>query len=190
KANEMALSFCMFFPTLPSPGFMPFKKPDYLLALTDSFAGRTFDNVVYFKQIWWQKTVKIPVMTTSSAQSRTFSIISNSLELFIKFLASTFDRQNYNPAENPLEHACKLPKSARDHDRLNFSINFNETLAFRHRLQLKSTKLDMPRTTILQSFKRGNKLKSVLEMFGNTISSIVHRFESIPNSRSDNGENK
>lgn len=188
--KELALSLSMFSLKTTVLKFEPVRKPDHSASLPRSFDAPMNDKVVYFRQIWWQKTTKTPLMNMKIDRQTGFPIIANSLELFLHFLISTFARQNYDPGENPLPHTIIAPKPVTTFDRLNFSINFQETLAFRHRLQLKSTKLDTPRITILQSFKRGNKLKSVLEMFGNTISSIVHRFESIPNSRSDNGENK
>jgi hypothetical protein len=54
---------------------------------------------------------------------------------------------------------------------------FLETLAFRHRFQLQSQRIKMADASFNYSFKRSNRLKSVLEMFGNTISSMVQKYD-------------
>jgi hypothetical protein len=73
-------------------------------------------------------------------------------------------------------------------DRLKIANILIEKLAFRHRYQLQSHKLTGSRPVFNCSFKRGNKLKSVLETFGNTISSMVQKYDIITASPSGNGE--
>lgn len=188
--SDLALSVYRF---TPATVFMPFTtgyKLDNMAGIKVEFAPTPPERIVYLKQIWWQKTAKPAAMSMKSARTRGFHIIGHSFDLYLQFLVSTIVSQNSHPSETRLQHAWNDKKRMHDIEQLNHAINFQETLAYRHRLQLKSTRLEMPGATLLQSFKRGNKLKSVLEMFGNTISSMVNRFESIPNSRSGNGENK
>lgn len=188
--TDLALSVFRF---TPASVFLPFatgQKCDSMIGIQTEFPPTPPERIVYLKQIWWQKTAKPTGMSMKSARARGFHIIGHSFDLYLQFLVSTIVSQNSHPSETRLQHSWNDKKRVHGIEQLNHAINFQETLAYRHRLQLKSTRLEMPGATLLQSFKRGNKLKSVLEMFGNTISSMVNRFESIPNSRSGNGENK
>jgi len=186
--KELALAML---PSRPRRVLMPYQAAysiDQLARVSVEFKQGQPARVVALKQIWWQKTAKLYGMNMKAAHNHAFAIISNSFDLYLQFLISTIVRQNDIPSESRLEHILNGNKKNRSVEKLDLAINFQETLAFRHRLQLKSTKLEAPGATLQQSFKRGNKLKSVLETFGNKISSIVNQLESIPNSRSDNGE--
>lgn len=145
-------------------------------------------GIVKNKQIWWQKMIRLPVMSTETANDPNLQISTSSFELFMQFITSTLFKHGVGTAKSCLPQHLNRCKTQNDCSSMNFSNIFNETLAFRHRLQLKSTMLTAPRITLTPGF-RGNRLKSVLEMFGNTITSMVNKFESIPNSRSGNGEN-
>ncbi len=140
------------------------------------------------RQVWWQKITRQPVMTMTTVKEPDPQILTSSFELFMQFIVSTLFRHGCSTITSGLPVRLKDNKSSKDCSSMIFSNNFNEILAFRHRLQLKSTMLTAPRITLTQNF-RGNRLKSVLETFGNTISSMVNKIESIPNSRSGNGEN-
>lgn len=70
---------------------------------------------------------------------------------------------------------------------LKFANIFTEKLAFRHRFQLQSQKLLAPVPKFNCSFRRGNKLKSVLETFGNTISSMVQKYDIVVSPPAQNG---
>lgn len=137
---------------------------------------------------WWKAGRSLTRALRMSTRPA-FSVSTWSLELYLRYLATTFVRQNFRPSEAPLQHDFKWAGVSASPDALNFSNIFNEMLAFRHRFQLKSQKLEAPQLTLTHSFLRGNKLKSVLETFGNTISSMVQKYEIIPTSQTGNGEN-
>jgi len=150
----------------------------------------TIESVVDARQMWWQKSMRLARQTLLFPPTPDFDICRDSFDLFMRFIIATFVRTPYLQTNAIVQHQIKVQKTGNSRCEPQHANNLNEMLAFRHSLQLKSPKLDMPATKVVHSFKKGNKLKSVLETFGNAISSIVHKFEDIPDLRSGNGENK
>ncbi len=190
RMREIALSKAMFEPEKPEFSILT----DFLITGSDRAPDRlkfsAIESVVDARQMWWQKSMRLARQTLLFPPVPEFEICHQSFELFMRFIIATFVRTPYLQTNTIVQHQIKVQKSSSSRCEPEHANNLNEMLAFRHRLQLKSTKLDMPATKVVHSFKKGNKLKSVLETFGNTISSIVHRFENIPDPRSGNGENK
>lgn len=139
--------------------------------------------------IWCWNTGRSGFARLEINRKQTFAISTYSLDLYLHFLETTIMKQNFQPSENPLTLVLQPIQTPEVNARMNFSNTLNEMLAFRHRLQLKSQKIDAPRVLLQHSFNRGNKLKSVLEIFGNTISLMVQKYEIFPTSQTGNGEN-
>lgn len=190
RMQDVALQASMFEPKNPDFSLLT----DFLISDSDRTPDRmkfsTIDSVVDARQMWWQKSMRLNRQTLLFPPIPEFEICHHSFELFMRFIIATFVRTPYLQTNAIVQHQIKVQKIGSSRCEPEHANNLNEMLAFRHRLQLKSSKLDMPAPKVVHSFKKGNKLKSVLETFGNTISSIVHRFESIPDPRSGNGDNK
>ena len=190
RMQQIALPNRMFEPE--NPDFSIFT--DFFKTGSDRIPDRlkfsTIESVVDARQMWWQKSMRLARQTLLFPPVPEFEICHQSFELFMRFIIATFVRAPYLQTNAIVQHQIKVQKTGNGRCEPKHANNFNEMLAFRHRLQLKSSKLDMPATKVVHSFKKGSKLKSVLETFGNAISSIVHKFESIPDPSSGNDENK
>ncbi len=190
RMHDIAIQASMFEPRNPDFAMLT----DFLKTVADRMPERlkfsTIESVVGARQMWWQKSMRPARQTLLFPPTPEFDICHNSFDLFMRFIIATFVRNPYIQTNAIVQHQIKVQKISSSRCEPGHANNLNEMLAFRHRLQLKSSKLDMPATKVMHSFKKGNKLKSVLETFGNAISSIVHRFESIPDPRPGNGENK
>lgn len=190
RMQVIAVQNSMFEPCNPDFSLLT----DFLITGSDRAPDRlefsAIESVVDARQMWWQKGMRLSRQTLLFPSVPEFAICHQSFELFMRFIISTFVRTPYLQTNAIVQHQIKVQKAVNSRCEPEHANNFNEMLAFRHRLQLKSLKLDMPARKIVHSFKKGNKLKSVLETLGNTVSSIVHKFENIPDPRSGNGENK
>ncbi len=106
-----------------------------------------------------------------------FGIHTHSLDLLLSFLTRTIIEGNYRE----LRHAEPLIAGSANFVNKDSAIKtaniFNEKLAFRYGYQLKSHKLNLHRVNFAQSFRRGAGLRSVLETFGNTINSMVQKYD-------------
>ncbi len=105
------------------------------------------------------------------------AIIINSFDLFTCYLMREIVERNFNVDDiftltfNDQRAKAESPTS------LKKPNIFPEKLAFRHRFQLQSQRIKMADASFNYSFKRSNRLKSVLEMFGNTINSMVQKYD-------------
>lgn len=157
---------------------------------------KSFDQLVTAHKF----TAMIPAQNTFiiSKEKRALKVFSNqrfmpnkiyttSLALYLAHLSS----HNTNlvlkdPAKLPF--ICKKPEIAGNNNRqLKIANFFMEKLAFRHRFQLQSQRLLASEPTFNCSFKKGNKLKSVLETFGNTINLMVQKYDIMATPSAGNG---
>jgi len=132
------------------------------------------------------------------SESKTLKIFSNARFMPRKIFTTSFDLYLANLMQNSPNLYLKNHKKQRFHVPefkigksslacLNFANIFTEKLAFRHRFQLQSQKLLAPVPQFVCRFRRGNKLKSVLETFGNTISSMVLKYDIVVSPPAQNG---
>jgi len=126
-----------------------------------------------------------PVQTTSSRAVRMLisrklredEIFTNSFDLFMNYLIREIVERNFNSDDLFTIFTNEIRVVADEPAEFKNSNIFLETLAFRHRFQLQSQRIKMADASFNYSFKRSNRLKSVLEMFGNTISSMVQKYD-------------
>ena len=108
---------------------------------------------------------------------RKSEIITDSFELLVNYLASEIITRNFN-SDDKFSLVIKDMQVAYKATAIkNLTNIFVETLAFRHRFQLQSQRMKMADASFSYSFKRSNRLKSALEMFSNTISSMVQKYD-------------
>ena len=120
---------------------------------------------------------------------QTFSIITASFDLYLSYLSETLIKKHFSINTEPLSHFSKFSKANVTLEKFKLQNNLTETLAFKARFQLKSQKLSKPRINMAHSFKRENKLKSVLKTFGNTITSMVQKYDIVQTTPTDDGGN-
>lgn len=140
----------------------------------------------YFNQIFAKaKESRQHLLTRSRARFRrlemkqkpVFGIHTHSLDLLLSFLSRTITEANYRELKHPEPLITEGISTVNRKNDIKTANIFNEKLAFRYGYQLKSHKLDLHRVNFAQSFRRGAGLKSVLETFGNTINSMVQKFD-------------
>lgn len=127
------------------------------------------------------------VINRSSRDLKVFSnqrfmpraIHTSSFSLYLSYLVQCSTNLILKNSQSLKFNFKKMQKIYNDKYTLKITNIFPEKLAFRHRFQLQSQKLLAPGPTFNCSFKRGNKLKSVLETFGNTITSMVLKYDNI-----------
>jgi len=124
-----------------------------------------------------QTTSSRAVRMLISRKLRNDEIFTNSFDIFMNYLIREIVERNFNSDDlftiliNEIRVVAGAPAVFK-----NTNI-FLETLAFRHRFQLQSQRIKMADASFNYSFKRSNRLKSVLEMFGNTINSMVQKYD-------------
>ncbi len=116
------------------------------------------------------------------------AIHTNSFSLYLSYLVQCSTNLVLKHSQTLKFNFKKMQKVYNDKYTLKITNIFPEKLAFRHRFQLQSQKLLAPGPTFNCSFKRGNKLKSVLETFGNTITSMVLKYDNIATPPARTGE--
>lgn len=132
------------------------------------------------------------------SESKELRIFSNARFMPRKIYTTSFDLYLANLMQNSpnlylknrKKQSFQVPRFGIDISELThlkFANIFTEKLAFRHRFQLQSQKLLAPVPKFNCSFRRGNKLKSVLETFGNTISSMVQKYDIVVSPPAQNG---
>lgn len=112
-----------------------------------------------------------------SRNLRKSEIITDSFDLLVNYLTSEIVTRNFH-SDDKFTIVCKemlIPANATG--KMKYTNIFVETLAFRHRFQLQSQSMKMADASFSYSFKRSNRLKSALEMFSNTISSMVQKYD-------------
>lgn len=144
------------------------------LRYDDAFA-LDYDRPISYHPV--QKTSSRAVKVLISRKLRDDEILTNSFDLFMNYLIREIVERNFNSDDiftilmNEIRVVAGRPAEFKN------SNIFLETLAFRHRFQLQSQRIKMAAASFNYSFKRSNRLKSVLEMFGNTISSMVQKYD-------------
>jgi predicted nucleic acid-binding Zn-ribbon protein len=105
-----------------------------------------------------------------------FLIATHSLDLLLSYLSRNIVEANYLELAQQEAPANESFVNLLDRKpRLKINI-FNEKLAFRYGYQLKSHRIKLQRLELKYNFRTGSGLKSVLETFGNTISSMVSKY--------------
>ncbi|MBU1108204.1 MAG: hypothetical protein KKB51_16145 [Candidatus Riflebacteria bacterium] len=124
-----------------------------------------------------QKKSSRIVKLLASRNLKNSDIIENSFNLFIDYLTHEIVSRNFNSDDKFTMVFEAMQTISAEINKMKFTNIFAETLAFRHRFQLQSQGMKMAAPSFNYSFKRSNRLKSVLEMFGNTISSMVQKYD-------------
>jgi hypothetical protein len=119
---------------------------------------------------------------------RKADIVDNSFELFINYLTREIVQRNFNSDDQFVTVFDEMIMTMKAPELWKNTNIFLETLAFRHRFQLQSQRIQMTGASFNYSFKRSNRLKSVLEMFGNTINSMVQKYDIVATPRNGNSE--
>ncbi len=135
------------------------------------------------QQILVRSSVLKPARKLEMLNKPEFGIHTYSLDLLLSFLTRNIIESNYRE----LRHAEPLITGEATFINKDGAIKtaniFNEKLAFRYGYQLKSHKLNLHRVNFAQSFRRGAGLRSVLETFGNTINSMVQKYDVFSSSK-------
>ncbi|GAB4269577.1 MAG: hypothetical protein Kow0029_05670 [Candidatus Rifleibacteriota bacterium] len=106
-----------------------------------------------------------------------FGIYSHSLDLLLSYLTRNILETNYRVMKYPKPLVHEFTTLDTNYGRIDTRNIFNEKLAFRYGYHLKSQRLNLHRGDFAPSFRRTAGLKSVLETFGNTINSMVKKYE-------------
>jgi predicted nucleic acid-binding Zn-ribbon protein len=122
-------------------------------------------------------TAFFPKKRLYQPENPAFGIFTNSFDLLLSYLSrDIISANNHN-----LKHQTDLFDRVGDifYKKLQLEISniFNEKLALRYGFQLKSHKLNLHREDFAQSFRKQAGLKSVLETFGNTLNSMVKKYD-------------
>lgn len=139
-----------------------------------------------FRILQTQSSRRVKLLTTSKHKAA--KIIDNSFDLYIGYLSREIISRNYRSNEQFPMVFEEMQATEKELDNIKNPNFFIETLAFRHRFQLQSQRIKMAGASFVYSFKRGNRLKSVLEMFGNTINSMVQKYDIIATPRNGKSE--
>ena len=118
-----------------------------------------------------------------------FGIFTYSFDLLLSYMSRDIVEAHYNELKFQNQHfetTDNLKEKALDTDITNI---FNEKLAFRYGYQLKSFKLKQNPAVLPQSFKQRSGLKSVLETFGNTLNSMVDKYNLFSEKKNNTDEN-
>lgn len=118
----------------------------------------------------------------SSRKIENASIKTNSIELTIKRLTAAIVFKAFASTTESEEFKLKIERPAVRCENVKISNYFSEKLAFRYGLQLQSIIMQLVDIKFCFAFKQGNKLKSVLEMFGNTINSMFEKYDFVSGS--------
>ncbi|PKL48800.1 MAG: hypothetical protein CVV42_08330 [Candidatus Riflebacteria bacterium HGW-Riflebacteria-2] len=135
-----------------------------------------------------QTTSSRTVTMLISRKLREDEIFTRSYNLFMNYLIREIVERNFKSDDLfTITMNAEKAEMEKPGELKNTNI-FLETLAFRHRFQLQSQRIKMADASFNYSFKRSNRLKSVLEMFGNTINSMVQKYDIVAAPRHGNSE--
>lgn len=104
-----------------------------------------------------------------------FDIFTHSIDLLLSYMSRGIFKDHYPKLTLNLDWIITDTEDNYLKKPLEITNISMEKLAFRYRIQLKSHLMYIARKTILRSIKT-SKLKTVLETFGNTISSMVRKY--------------
>ncbi len=106
-----------------------------------------------------------------------FGIRTYSIDLFLAYLSNSIFSKHYNKINPSDETYSVIKKKPEIKKKLETKNLITEKLAFRHKYQLKFQKIILERKGLVHGFNKDDKLKAVLETFGNTISSMVRKYD-------------
>ena len=117
------------------------------------------------------------VIMLISRKLKNNGIFTSSFDMFMNYLTREIVERNFNADDQFTISLKGMNTDTKELATMKITNIFLETLAFRHRFQLQSQRIKMAAASFNYSFKRSNRLKSVLEMFGNTINSMVQKYD-------------
>ena len=118
-----------------------------------------------------------PYRHLNKPENPQFGIHTNSFDLLLSYLSRSIFESQWLTFRHPEPLFVDTDDLIYKDDHIEQTNIFYEKLAFRYGYQLKSIKLSLHRIDFVPSFKRGTGLRSVLETFGNTINSMVKRYD-------------
>lgn len=166
--------------------------------LRENMVKRVKKYLAQIQEISLQKEAKIsglrhPAIVAAKRinlqQKPDFGIFTYSFDLLLSYMSRDIVESHYQELKFQQQHFETVDNLKEKPLDIEIANIFNENLAFRYGYQLKSFKLKLNPVVLLQSFKQRTGLKSVLETFGNTLSSMVNKYNFFSEKKNDTDEN-